>query len=244
MANLLTITKEANDFFTFVLNGDVANAIKNTRNDLTMVGDQANFKTANGANLIQQQNILFGNVTIIDGVTTLIPTSPNDLFDKLISVNFFDWITAGTGGVNRFDDLLDTFQYFGKDGQSIRVNESQLKLEPFELPNTDYLDLFPTPLIANKILKVNNSGTVYEFVDLPEGVEGLAFTDFGRLIVENDTFLIPEGKTAIQLNVNGANWYPLSDNNALEYNTFTQVGTDVITKTPLELNNYVVIFYQ
>ena len=114
MANLLTITKKPNNYFAFVLNGDFANEINNTRNDLLTTGDFCHFKTSNGANLISEQNIIYSNVTIVDGATTLIPTSIDDLFLKLISVGYFDWIDGNTGGVNRFDDLEDTFKYFGK----------------------------------------------------------------------------------------------------------------------------------
>jgi len=174
MANLLTITKEANDYFTFVLNGDTASAIKNTRNDLTAVGNLCHFKTSNGANLIKEQDVLFNNVTIIDVSPLPAPVSMDDLFVKLISVNFFDWINGtGSGGVNRFDELEDTFQYFGKDGQGIKVNESQLRLEPYVLPNTDYLNNFPTPLIANKILKVDPTASFFLFVDPPAGSAGM-----------------------------------------------------------------------
>ncbi len=171
--NLLTITKEPNDYFTFVLNGDTVNAIKNTRNDLLTVGAQCHFKTANGANLIKEQNVIFSNVTIIDGVALPAPVSVDDLFTKLISVNFFDWINGtGIGGVDRFDELEDTFNYFGNDGQVPIVNESQLKLVPYVLPDTAYLNNFPTPLVANKIIRVKSDGTVFEFVDMPAGNNG------------------------------------------------------------------------
>jgi len=76
--NLLTITKEPNDYFTFVLNGDIVNAIKNTRNDLTTVGDLCHFKTSNGANLIKEQNVIYSNVTIIDGVALPSPVSVDE----------------------------------------------------------------------------------------------------------------------------------------------------------------------
>lgn len=167
MANLLTITKETDGYFTFVLNGDSTNAIKNTRNDLLTVGNLAHFKTANGANLIKEQDILFSNITIIDGATSVVPTSVDDLFNDLDNVGFFDWINGagGSGGVNRFDELEDTFSYFGKDGQAVRVNESELKLEPFAMPDVSYLSKFPTPLVAGKILKVNAGATAYELVN-------------------------------------------------------------------------------
>jgi hypothetical protein len=38
-------------------------------------------------------------------------------------------ITDGASTINRFDELLDTFSYFGNDQKFLRVNESQLKLE-------------------------------------------------------------------------------------------------------------------
>lgn len=245
MANLLTITKEANDYFTFELNGDSINAIKNTRNDLTMVGIKAHFKTSNGANLIKEQNVDFGNITIIDGVTTLIPTSPDDLFTKLISVNFFDWITgAGGAGSTTYEGLTDTEPFFGQDGRVPVVNEAQLRLDYTDLPDTSMLSKFPSTLVANKILQVNNDASGYIFIDLPAGLSTVTSIDFGRLLADNDTFLIPEGKTALWMTVNDAPWYPETVNNTSEYNTFTQVGQDVTTKTPLETGNYIVIFYQ
>lgn len=176
MANLLTITKEIDGYFTFVLNGDSANAIKNMRNDLLTVGNLVHLKTSNGANLIKEQDVLYSNVTILDGVTSIVPTSVDDLFNELDNVGFFDWINGaggGSGGVNRFDELEDTFSYFGKDGQVVRVNESELKLETFVMPDVSYLNKFPTPLVAGKILKVNAGATAYDLVDTPAGSSGL-----------------------------------------------------------------------
>ncbi|WP_295677291.1 hypothetical protein [uncultured Empedobacter sp.] len=185
MANLLTITKEPNDYFTFVLNGDTANAIRNTRNDLLTVGNIAHFKTSQGANLIKEQNVPFGNVTIVDGATSLVPTSVDDLFTKLISVGFFDWInvSGGSGGVDRFDELLDTFNYFGKDGQVPVVDEAQLRLIAKVLPNTDYLNFFPSPLVPGKILRVKGDNSGFEFTE--------AFNVITQEIRENETSTAP-----------------------------------------------------
>lgn len=218
MANLLTITKEPNDYFTFVLNGDSANAIKNTRNDLTMIGDFAHFKTSNGANLIKEQNVLFGNITIINGIALPTPISPDDLFAKLNSVNFFDWI-FGTGsvGVDRFDDLLDTFDYFGNDGKVPIVDESQLKLVPFTLPDTSKLDDFPTPLIPLKFIRVKADGSEYEFVDIPnfDEVPKIQFTADGI----TDTFDIGVNAQITCVLWNGV---PLDDGDwSQTANTFT-----------------------
>lgn len=144
MANSLLITKLSDDSFSFIVNGDTVNVIINLRNDLTTVGDECHFKTSEGANLIKLQQILYNEVTIVDGATLPVATSPLDLRIKLRSVGFWDWMTIGTGtGVDRFDDLLDAFGYFGNDGKVPIVDESQLKLIPFTLPDVSYLNLFP-----------------------------------------------------------------------------------------------------
>ena len=124
----LVITKQSGNFFSLVLDGGVP--IISEQNRLTTIGNLCNFKTANGANLILKQNILYSDITIITGVSH-IPTSINDLWVSLIDAGFFDGIGAsgGVSGIDRFDELLDTFSYFGRDGQFVRVNESQQKLE-------------------------------------------------------------------------------------------------------------------
>lgn len=167
MANSLLITKLSDASFSFVVNGDTVNTIINLRNDITSVGDEIHFKTSEGANLIKLQQILYNEVTIVDGATLPVATSPLDLRVKLRSVGFWDWMDAGGGtGVDRFDELADTFQYFGNDGMIPIVDESQLKLIPFALPDTSYLNLFPAPLVANKGIKVNAGATAYEFYDI------------------------------------------------------------------------------
>lgn len=276
MANLLTITKETDGYFTFVLNGDSANAIKNTRNDLLTVGNLAHFKTANGANLIKEQDVLFSNITIIDGVTSVVPTSVDDLFNELSGVGFFDWINSsgGSGGVNRFDELEDTFSYFGKDGQVVRVNESELKLETFTMPDVSYLSKFPMPLVAGMMLKVNAGATAYELVNalnvitqeiregytettpsedtifqalatIQESISGeIGFIDYERLEEDTQEFVIPAGKIAKWATVNYAFYVPETTNNVDEFNTFTQTGDIVSFKETLVTGNYPVIFYQ
>lgn len=167
MANSLLITKLSDGSFSFVVNGDVANVIINLRNDMTNVANEAHFKTSEGANLIKLQQILYNEVIIVDGSPLAVATSPLDLRIKLRSVGFWDWMDAGSGtGVDRFDDLLDTFNYFGNDGKVPIVDESQSKLIPYTLPDTSYLNLFPTPLVADKGIKTNALGTAYEFYDI------------------------------------------------------------------------------
>lgn len=125
----LVITKQSGNFFSLVLDGGVP--IISEQNRLTTIGDFANFKTANGANLILKQRIPFNEITIVDGGSS-VPVSINDLWIKLIAVGFFDGLFTGGGGVGsitKFTDLLDTFSYFGRDGQLLIVNETELKLD-------------------------------------------------------------------------------------------------------------------
>lgn len=170
MATLL-ITKKTGDYFSFVLNEDYSNEILNTRNDLTVVkSNEAHFKTANGANLIKEQIIYPSNVTIVDGGTTLNPTTTIQLFSMLISIGYFDWMngSGGGGGVDRFVDLLDAFPFFGKDGQVPVVNESQSKLVATPFYNVQHftdLDDVPNEFVSGKWLRSSSSGLFFD--DLP-----------------------------------------------------------------------------
>ena len=123
----LVITKQSGNFFSLVI--DSGEPIISEQNRLTTIGDVCNFKTANGANLILKQNINYFDITLITNVTQ-VPTSVNNLWDILIAAGFFVGLGAsgGGGGVDRFDDLLDTFEYTGRDGQILVVDEAQLKV--------------------------------------------------------------------------------------------------------------------
>jgi hypothetical protein len=172
MANMLIIEKQAGGYFKFTLNGDSVNAINSTRNDLLTVGNKCHFKTANGANLIKEQEITPQDITLIDdGSYTF--TNVTQLFDKLIEVKFFAWLIgsgSGGSGVYRFDELIDTFQYTGKDGQCVIVDESQLRLITTTLYNyRTFSQLEDTPdiLVADKMVVVNPQGTALILKDQP-----------------------------------------------------------------------------
>lgn len=124
----LVITKQTGNFFSLVL--DSGDAIISEQNRLTTIGNFCNFKTANGANLVLKQNILYSEITIITGVSH-VPTSVNDLWISLLDAGFFDGLGGG-GSITptRFTELSDTFtSYIGKDGQVLVVNESEQKIE-------------------------------------------------------------------------------------------------------------------
>jgi hypothetical protein len=137
----LVITKQNGNYFSLVLDG--GEPIISEQNRLTTIGDFCNFKTANGANLILKQGVLFSEITIITGVS-IVPTSINNLWNILIDAGFFDGLGISGGGssVNRFDELLDTFTYFGRDGQLLIVNESDLKLDTIALSIFSEADRF------------------------------------------------------------------------------------------------------
>lgn len=243
MANLLTITKERLGYFSFVLNGDPLTEIKNTRNALTTIGDICHWKTANGANLIKEQDVIYYNVTIIDGATTLVPSSIDDLFIKLDSVEFFDWINgAGGGGVNKFDELVDTFEYFGNDGKIPVVDESQSKLIPVDFPNLTKLNALPNTIEPNRMLVGNSTGTAYVFADVINSP--IQVYTFDRLTVATQDFAIPIGKTVKWAQVNGTIYNLEDTTNTTEFNTFTQTDNVVTFKDSLEIGNYLIIYLQ
>lgn len=204
MANLLTITKETDGYFTFVLNGDSANAIRNVRNDLLTVGDFAHFKTANGANLIKEQYVQFDNITIINGITTAIPTSVDDLFNELDNVGFFDWIngSGGSGGVNRYEELIDTEPFFGNDGKVPVVDEAEMKLKYRTIPDVTKLNQFPANGILGKILIGNASGG-YDLVDPPAGSNGYVQA-FTYVSPDAQEFTLATTASLISVVINGA----------------------------------------
>ena len=212
MANQLTITKQTGGYFLFQLSidGVVQLPISSIRNDLLTVGSELHFKTSNGANIVKNQNILPINLTVIDGASSSF-TTVEQVWNKLILVGFFDWISGSTAGVNRFDDLLDTFQYFGKDGQVCVVDETQLKIKPVPFYNKRYfkeLDDVPSVLVANKMLVVNSDATGIILIDQPNPVSttpsGTIFFQNNIPTISQTVFTIPESSKVISMHINNA----------------------------------------
>ncbi len=247
----LIITKETGNYFRFELDG--GEAIRNDQNRLLTVGDYCHFKTGNGANIIQKQNILYSEVTLIaSGSFTFL--SVTALWNKLIEVGFFDGL-GGTGGgsvVDRFDELLDTFDYFGRDGQLLYVNESELKLD------TATFNLF-TDAYKNKLDGIETGAQTYATPDFnitDPSIRGyiankpsptlnfVTSLDFPKLLEPQQDFELPEGKIALYAFVNQAPYFLSTANNTGDFNTFTQSLTTVSFTNTLETGEYLVIFYQ
>lgn len=192
MANLLLIEKQTGGYFKFTLNGDTANAVTSIYNDLLTVGNQLHFKTGNGANIIKEQFIYPEDVTVIASGTFTF-TTVAQVWDKLIDIDYFAWLGngGGGGGVDRFDDLVDTFKYTGNAGKTVIVDNSELRLVPVTLYNKRLfteLEDTPSSLVPNKMLVVNPAGTAVVLQDQPEAPEALlnsvGYFDYNDLITQ------------------------------------------------------------
>lgn len=173
----LLIEKETGGYFSFVVDGNITEKVTNMRNDVLAIGNVCDFKTANGANIIKIQQILVTDITLIaSGTFTFLDIET--FLAKLIDVGFYDWLLGGGSGsgATRFDELIDTFGYFGKNGQAVRVNESQQKLETFTVYNyrniTDLEDVF-SGIVPNKMLATSADGTKIELRAIPESQQFL-----------------------------------------------------------------------
>jgi hypothetical protein len=248
----LIITKQSGNFFSLVLDGGVP--IISEQNRLTTIGNFCNFKTANGANLILKQNILVSEITLIaSGTFTFV--NVNTLWNKLIEVGFFAGI-YGTGGggvsIDRFDELLDTFSYFGRDGQLLIVNEAEVKIDTvaYEIfTEADKIKLNGIEAGAQvnvnpdwNIIDPDDKRTILNKPDL--SLANITPYPFARLIAAQQDFTIPTGKTVVWANVNGAMWYKNSAELTTEPNTFTQSGTTVTMKTIRPIGNLIIFYIQ
>lgn len=249
----LVITKEAGlNLFSLALDGGVP--IRSDQNRLTTIGDLFDFKTANGANIIQKQKILFSEVTVIDGGTfTFLSTLA--LWTKLYEIGFFDGVAigGGGGGVNEFTELTDTFSsYLGRDGQFLFVNESQQKIDSavisvFTEEDEIKLDGIEAgaQVNVNPDWNVTNPSDPRYIFNKPSLTVGNIFSiDFERLVSTQSDFEIPENTVAKWAVVNGTMYFPSTANNAAEFNTFTQDLNVVTFTNELSVGEYLVIFYQ
>ena len=170
MSNSLIIKKQTGNFFSLALNSD--EVVISDQNRLTTVGNFCHFKTANGANIVKEQNVLFSEITLItSGSATF--ASVNALWVGLINAGFFDGLGTGGGGggANEFTELTDTFpSYLGRNGQTLIVNESQQRIEsvPFyNVRNFVQLADAPSSLLPNKMITTNANGTALIMSEIP-----------------------------------------------------------------------------
>jgi len=243
----LVITKQTGNFFSLVLDG--GDAIISEQNRLTTIGNFCNFKTANGANLVLKQNILYSEITIITGVSH-VPTSINDLWISLLDAGFFDGLGGG-GSITptRFTDLLDTFSsYIGKDGQILVVNESEQKIETiaisfFTAEDKTKLDGIEAGAEVNVQADWNESDPESDafIANKPDlsatGIINKRYTGSGQ------DYTLPTGTTAFQAFVNEYPHFPEEVGFESDLNTFTQSGVTVTFKETIESGSRIRILY-
>jgi hypothetical protein len=170
MSNSLIITKQTGNFFSLALNGE--SVVISDQNRLTTVGNFCHFKTANGANVVKEQNVLYSEVALVtSGSATF--ASVNALWVGLINAGFFAGLGSGggAGGAVKFTELTDTFSsYLGRNAQTLIINESQQKLESVPFYNVqNFVQLADTPssLLPNKMITTNAAGTALIMSDIP-----------------------------------------------------------------------------
>ena len=242
----LIITKQTGNFFSLVLDG--GDAIISEQNRLTTIGNFCNFKTANGANLILKQNILYSEITIITGVSH-VPTSINDLWVSLIAAGFFDGIVSA-GGVTatRFDELLDTFTYFGRDGQLLVVNESELKLDTIAVSIFTEADKLKLDGIeAGAQVNVNPDWNKTDPSDPATILNKPPVNSIGifsiRISGLGQTYEIPENAVVIRGWINDAPQHIENIGFKSDLNTITQAGTTITFKKTITTGQRIIIDY-
>lgn len=124
----LVITKYAEDYWIYTANGtpkpDAASDYTGT-----MTGDYLTIKTITGAPILLR--VYFGNIQYYDnldsGNNLLSPSSAVEMMGHLKAQGFFKGDTGGgTGGVDTFKQLLDTFSSFaGRAGQVLKIDDEE-----------------------------------------------------------------------------------------------------------------------
>jgi hypothetical protein len=243
----LIITKQTGNFFSLVLDG--GSPIISEQNRLTTFGNLCNFKTANGANLILKQNILVTEITVIASGTFTFTTTAQ-LWDKLIEVGFFDGVAnSGSGSIiDRFDELVDTFSYIGRDGQVLIVNESQQKLDTQAITlftSEDRTKLDGIEIEAQKNVQSDwNEANPESDSFIKNKPEANSIGIFSiRLAGSGQTYELPENAILIRGWINDAPQHLQSFGFESDLNTVSQSATTVTFKKVISLNQRIIIDY-
>jgi len=245
----LIITKQTGNFFSLVLDG--GDPIISEQNRLTTIGDFCNFKTANGANLILKQNILYSEITIVTA-GSYVPISIYDLWLNLINAGFFDGLGTGGGGgtgAENFTELLDTFpSYIGRDGQVLVVNESMERVETiaislFSAADKAKLDGIEAGAQVNIQANWNVTDPDSDAFILNKPDLGSTVVLAARFAGTGQTYTLPVGAVASIAFIDGYPQYPLDATFPLDLNVFEQSGVDVTFATTIEVDSQIIIQY-
>jgi len=192
MPNNLTIRKKE-QYFEFLIQ-DMP-PVKEKYNILRCVGEYCHFISSTGVNLVQNQNILPENITIIDIDGTAFNNFDIDsLYFTLDSIGFNDWrkgvSSTGSGATSDFDSFIklkDTFKSFaGKHGHFLQINEAEKIIESKSIfvreKLTDFEE-FPSAISSNRMLVGSVDGKKLEFQNVPSYTHYL--NSFGYFDLEN-----------------------------------------------------------
>lgn len=166
----LIITRVDDTLFDFQEDGGIVKT--DGKPTLSTFGVDSDFKTSTGSNLYQK--IALSDITVVDqfgGTGSFTFTTILALRLKLQELKFFDGAaSAGGGGVDRFDHLIDGFDYEDNNGKIPVVNEAQLRLDPtvfFNVENFTQLGDAPNTILANKMIIGNQTGDKLIFAEVP-----------------------------------------------------------------------------
>lgn len=178
----LIIERVLDTRFEFEYNG--GSLLSSDQNRLFTDGNYCHFKTATGANIIKEQNVLFSDVTVIDtygGTGTFTFVNIQSLWIKLKELKFFDGLSSGvgSGGSTTFLGLSDTPTYFGNNGKTLIANESEQKLDYVTFYNFDKFtqlsDVAISSLINNKIIGVTLVSGVPKLTLVDKPLDGTTY---------------------------------------------------------------------
>ena len=180
MANLV-IERVLNSGFEFTLDGGVT--IFDGFPNMTSFDNICHFKTRNGANIVAKQNIDASEVTVIDtfgNTGSYNFNNVSELRNLLVSINFFRGVGFVSGsGVNRFDELVDTFKYIGNNKKAVVVDEAEQKLITEIFYNYSKLieldDVSIKNLIKDKVLGTRLIDGVTKFTLIDKPTDGTTY---------------------------------------------------------------------
>lgn len=253
----LLITKQTGNVFSLVIDG--GDPIISEQNRLTTIGNYCDFKTANGANLILKQNILYSEITIVDG-SPVVPTSIIDLWTILIAKGFFNGVTVSGGGsgATSFTQLLDTFNsYLGRAGQIVVVNNSETGLTTIsynvftsedrtkldQIEAKAQVNVIPDWSITNPLDPRYISGKPSPSSSSIQRLDGFIGITVGFDVGQQD-FTIPSGAICTDVWLSHMKQYKQSLVNVSLLNLWSQTDNIVTLKKIPVLNNYLEITYQ
>ena len=187
-----------------------------------------------GSYLGTASSLAFNPITVLDG-ETLPNTTSNE------------WILVGKGtfhNVGGGADIITT-----EELNAITSNGSYWSLS-VEIPiSAEALNIVQTirsgfTTTAPSEDALFNKFALYTPTSLLPSQKLVIPFDFPKLLAPQQDFIITAGKTAIRVEVNGTPYNLLTVNNITDFNTFTQSGSTVTTKDPLEIGNYIIIYIQ